>query len=345
MSDLIDSATRHQIFVQRYAAGREAEAVKSLLRIKAEVESRLAGDITAWSRARLDTMLLDITGYSRSVFVSMGEDMLKEAVEFGEYEGVFSARLLTENSSASIFAIAPVQMQSAIYTSVMQLEPRKGYTIQNALHQFTDSKSRQIVQRIKDGVILGDTTEKIRADLEQTFEMQKQHARTLARTVTNHVSSVARMKTIEENADILDGYEWVSTLDSRTSMVCMSRDGIVYPISEDPIKSPKPPAHFSCRSTTIPKVNPKYSLISRVTGQRPSRGAEGPKVVAGNTTYNDWLKTQPESFQNQVLGKQKAMLFRNGGLNLGAFVNDIGDTLTLDELRALEPLAFERAGL
>ena len=346
MADFIlDAVTRHQIFVQRYAAGREVEAVRALNRIIAEVDARLAGEVTDWSRARLTGIILDLRAQNRAIIADFGQDLTDEMLEFAQYEAEFNQKVLQSTVSIPLGIPSPGQIASAVYTSIMPVEPKKGYTIRDALHMFADRKAEQIVQIIQDGVILGDTRQQIMAKLNDQFGMQKDQARTLARTVVNHVSNQARAKTMEANADILDGYEWVSVLDSRTSFICMSRDGIVYPITEDPIKSPKPPAHFSCRSTTVPKVKPEYNLASKVIGRRPSVGAEGGKQVAGNVTYQSWLAGQPKSFQDEVLGRHRAELFRSGGLKLNAFVNEFGETYSLSRLRQLEPLAFERAGL
>jgi hypothetical protein len=67
--------------------------------------------------------------------------------------------------------------------------------------------------------------------------------------------------------------------------------------------------------------------------------------VPATTTYEQWLKRQPASFQDTVLGPSRGKLFRNGDLSIGRFVDSQGRTLTLDELRRLEPQAFEDAGI
>jgi len=150
---------------------------------------------------------------------------------------------------------------------------------------------------------------------------------------------------MEENEDVLEGYEWVATLDSKTSLVCSSRDGTVYPFTDDPIRSPKPPAHFSCRSTIVPKVKPEFDLTGGRVGVRPAIGADGVEVVRGSTDYQSWLTRQPKAFQVEVLGKDRAELFRKGNLKLTNFVDRAGDTISLSRLRELEPLAFQQAGV
>jgi hypothetical protein len=51
-----------------------------------------------------------------------------------------------------------------------------------------------------------------------------------------------------------------------------------------------------------------------------------------STSYQDWLRRQPNGFQDEVLGRGKAELFREG-LPLERFVDASGRVLNLDELR------------
>jgi hypothetical protein len=67
--------------------------------------------------------------------------------------------------------------------------------------------------------------------------------------------------------------------------------------------------------------------------------------VPAETTYEDWLRTKPAAFQDEILGSEKGRLFRAGGLKLDAFVDRKGREYSLDELRRREGMAFRKAGL
>jgi|GEM_PF-3706324 len=54
------------------------------------------------------------------------------------------------------------------------------------------------------------------------------------------------------------------------------------------------------------------------------------RVPAG-VTYDEWLRKQPDRFQDKVLGKQKADLFRQG-LKLDRFVDQVSKEMTLPQL-------------
>ena len=80
-------------------------------------------------------------------------------------------------------------------------------------------------------------------------------------------------------------------------------------------------------------VNPKFA----VPGMKMERASmNGP--VDAKETYGTWLKRQPDGFQNDMLGKTRAELFRTGQVPIDRFVDDMGRTITLQELAIKEGL-------
>lgn len=59
--------------------------------------------------------------------------------------------------------------------------------------------------------------------------------------------------------------------------------------------------------------------------------------------YDEWLSRQPASVQDDILGKTRGKLFRDGGLPMKGFVSRKGEELTLEELRDKEAGAWKRA--
>jgi len=140
-----------------------------------------------------------------------------------------------------------------------------------------------------------------------------------------HISSVTRLTAMRLSPSV-QAYRWVSVLDSRTTAICRSLDGRVFDFG----KGPRPPAHPGCRSTISPVINKKDPAPVR-----PS--------------YYTWLKRQPASFQDEVLGKTRGKLFREGKISADRFaelnLNRNFKPRTLKEMHALEPVVFERAKL
>ena len=88
-----------------------------------------------------------------------------------------------------------------------------------------------------------------------------------------------------------------------------------------------------------------YGLKGKFDKFNRRRLRESIGQVPAKTTYQEWLKTQSQAFQDDVLGKVRAKLFRQGNLTLDKFVNRAGDEIPLRDLARREMSAFRAAGL
>jgi hypothetical protein len=82
-----------------------------------------------------------------------------------------------------------------------------------------------------------------------------------------------------------------------------------------------------------------------IAREREKWAEENIGEVPKDVTYQDWLRKQSVSFQDEVLGPTRAQLFRDGGMTLDRFVDNSGHEYTLDQLRQRDPAAFKRADL
>jgi len=337
---LTDAATRHQVFLQRYGAGQSKEAQKTLNRLRREINARLAQEPTVFQRNRLQSVLNDVNQLSKDAFGQITRGTIHGAQKLAPVEASTSVSLF--NKATNVEAGFTMPAESALIQSVMgsamAVNTGSAITIENALRQFGTRKTEQIMRAISDGVSLGDTTPMISKKVGQMIStLQRRQLDALVKTITNHTSSIARKTVYDANNDILKGYQWVATLDNRTTMICGSRDGKVFPVTEG---SPMPPAHWNCRSTTIPKVKPEFDIGSEKGGKRPSVGATGAKQVSSRTSYGGWLKKQPIEFVDEALGVERSRLFRAGKLTIDKFVDPTGRVYTLGELQRMNPIAF-----
>jgi SPP1 gp7 family putative phage head morphogenesis protein len=338
---LVDAATRHAVFVQRFAGGESKKAQAMITRLLADVNSRLLREPTEFQASRLSSLRSELEFLMLQFSEKLDGDMIQMSLDFAQSEAAFSAQMMSQVSTVPLAMPTDAALSAAVLRQGMDtpLGPDQ-VTVQQALNQFSRNKSREIMNAINDGVLVGKTTRDIANDVSQLSTRQRRQVDTLTRTIVNHVSAQARNVTLEDNADILEGYEWVSTLDSRTTLICGGRDGRIYPVGQ----GPRPPAHWNCRSTVIPVVREEFR-IEGLKGERPAVGDDGPGVVSAKSTYGGWLKKQPSSFQDETLGPTRAKLFRDGGLTIDKFRDETGKTYTLEQLKQLEPLAFERASV
>lgn len=339
---LIDASTRHAIFVQRFAGGQINEILPFLERARKKTVAILnRQSITQATRKRQQQILAEINQAVKELYSQMGKALTANMKEFAVAEAEFSVSMFQKGTNTTFNVPTGTAISSAVFSSPLLLTD-DALDIESALRQLSVKKRQELVRTIKDGMIVGATNDEIIKDVNVVARtIQKQHASSLVRTITNHVSTAARTAVAEANKDVVEGYEWVSTLDAGTTATCQALDGKELPLDT----KTKPPIHWGCRSALVARVKKKYRIFDKASKERPSVGASGPKTVKGNTTYNSWLKKQPASFQDEVLGKGKGKLFREGGLNVGSFVDKKFQPLTLKQLKQKEPLAFERAGL
>lgn len=226
-------------------------------------------------------------------------------------------------------------------------------TLEQGWSNIGKNERLRIELAIRKGIAEGQT-EKAIADTiaKSTFGITKSQARGLVITATTSVYAQADHEVYKANEKALTGWQYVAVLDSRTTPLCSHRDGTIYPISDT---EHLPPAHWHCRSTTIPIVK-SYDQLATLEGiaQIRKRNLQKltPKQVAfydGQSplkeSYNEWLQRQPTDVQIKHLGDtSKLELFRSGQLTVDKFTSPSGATVGIKELRKLTDSGYGVAG-
>ncbi len=371
---VVDAATRHSVFVQRFAGSETLKAQATLDRMRQGVVSRLARDPTDFQANRLTALLRDIESTIAAVMGELSEQTLETVEEFAVQEAAFTVDLTQKTTITGVALPSDSLLTQIVVRSGMSapVGPTQ-ITMQEALDQFAGKKAEEVINAIQDAAVRGDTLETIVRDVRgitgrETVRTaataqnkairdvedlintrQKRQVEALTRTILNHTANQATKAVMIENEAILDGEEWVATLDGRTTFICAGRDGRIFP----PGQGPYPPAHWGCRSRRVPIVKEEFA-VKGITGRRGAVGAKLDKdgnlvttrgQVRGDVNFGSWLKGQPAAFQDEYLGPARGKLFRQGGLEISAFRDETGRDFTLDQLRDMDPVAFAEAGL
>ncbi|KRP80623.1 head morphogenesis protein [Pseudomonas lactis] len=339
---LTDATTRHQVYAQRYAGGNLKRVAAFISKAIKTAKDRVSAGLSDYGTRRYTSQIETLQGDLRSIYDDLKGRAQLDLGEFAVYEAEFNATMLGKVVKAVVQLNVPSAEMVAALADPLQLEARKGVqriSIAGALDQFGTKKAAEIIGEIQIGSSLGETSQQIGRRLTSIHQLHQDQATSLVRTMTNHVASSARMQTLKANDDILKGKRRIATLDGRTSPFCRSIDNQVVPLD-----APSPPFHWNCRTSEIPVLKDEYAR--EIPGStRPSVGPDGAAQVSSKTTYQDWISRQPAAFQRDVLGPSRYALFTKGDLTLDKFVDDNGKTLNLQQLKDLEPRAFERAGL
>lgn len=129
------------------------------------------------------------------------------------------------------------------------------------------------------------------------------------------------------------GWEvYVAVLDSRTTHICRSLNGKLFRVGE----GPHPPIHWGCRSLRFPSLNGKVlggvPIKASFNGSSVQSIAELIGKPATARTFADWLRTQSNDVQDDVLGPDLAQAFRNGTASVERFNTLTPKSMTLSQL-------------
>jgi len=348
---LTDQATRHAVYLERYKSGAVNAYDDMLKLMEKRILAELSGDITEWNRVRLNKQLTAIKGVINDVSSDMDNLFGKQILELADYEAGYEVRSLDNLGMKVDFDLpSDRQLKAAVYSTPMQVTgPYQGSLLAPYIDDWSKSSIRRVSNAVRLGFANGVTTQQLVRDLEAVggaFNIDRRDWSNIVRTGMAHTANTAREATWKANSDIIKGVRINATLDSKTSTTCRSLDGQVFPID----KGPRPPFHINCRTTTTAALDDRFAVLEE-GGTRFARDPETGKVgsAPANQTYYGWLKGQPAKVQNDIIGPTRGKLLRNGGLSSERFAElQVGkrfEPITLEKMREMEPIAFEKAGI
>ncbi|AZS50403.1 phage head morphogenesis protein [Entomomonas moraniae] len=278
----------------------------------------------------------------------MAEKVSHKLTDIALYEAEFEQKNLTKTLGEKFKSIAKTTLISSLAVIPLQVSGSiAGKTVNEAIN-IIPIESQRLINAIKVSVAQGKSNAEIITSIRGTkanqytdgiLNVSRNSIDSTVRTLIGHTATVAKETLYKANDSAIEGVQWVSTLDRRTTSTCAALDGQIFRQGE----GPRPPLHYNCRSVVIP-----VTRLSRLFSQGTTRASETGQV-SGDLTYYSWLQRQSSTFQDQALGPVRGQLFRDGGLSAERFAQLQIDRnfrpITLARMRELEPLAFERAGL
>jgi SPP1 gp7 family putative phage head morphogenesis protein len=359
-NDIIIDATNQLRVIDDLAAPDKAARLRGIL-------AQLKQSLATWAGDATELTATELQGLAelQSEFVT---DQLRKVLPAGSRDAVRTVEI-SPQFAQSVVTTDPTQLNVVALSddlfaavqgapATFSLTAAKGATItlpngevlEKAFRGVAVDQAERFSQAVRNGLLTGETTPSIAKRLignlqfgeeaktvrqlvaagGQSTAVADNQIMSLVRTSINQVANSASQQVYEANQDITKKYRYVATLDSRTSSICAALDGREFEYG----KGPMPPQHFNCRSTTVPIIDPDILPPSTIA-KRAS--ADGPVPI--NTSYGQWLKDQPRSVQQDVLGASKVPYFNRLVEKYGArdamakLVRDDGAELTLVQLR------------
>lgn len=365
----LDLLIRHQLYLDRKASeGINTHLYPSLRAAYLEIRRNLLdSELNTTGKLKALEKQVRMSILTHDGWKPLTEDML--AVGINESE--FHATALAAMTTATIKRPAEKQIESFLSSAMMSLE--QGKRSKTALWAdyviaSQNSQTEQINSIIRQAYIRGEGTGKAARDIKNLFnDVLSQDAETLARTGYSHYQAAAQ-EAMAKAQDIDMEYYYSAVMDNRTTLGCAGLDGKRWPLDSPAVV--RTPRHFNCRSTLLTVPTGEDVTGTRVAvGAKDTqdardkfdkRDASGKKVkrrglkdddvfkpqqIKATTSYDEFLKRQPDYFIEDSLGPTRAKLFTDGGLSIEKFTDMRGNPLTLAELRVKDAEAFKRAGL
>jgi len=366
-TDIRDQLIAHQIQLLRFSRGLAGRINALLNRAEPELRARLKarleriaalgfdpGPDTTKRLIKTSQLIAEI---NRPTFKDINALIRKELVGLSIAETQFVAGIINTALPvvASLAIPSPAELRGIVFA-----RPFNNRILRDWLATYSFGDRRRMMDEIRQGILFNETPTQIGTRIFGTRalggadgvrEITRRGAQTLAQTATSAISNGVRSLLYKKNKRFIRREQYVATLDSRTTPICQSLDGELFPTGTGPI----PPIHMNCRSIRVPVID------GRKLGRRPAnraterelRGLRGPArrraveklvgPVPGTTTYSDFLRDSSARFQDDVLGPARGKLFRAGEIDLKGFVDNSGDRFTLRQLYDQDPARFQRA--
>jgi len=290
-----------------------------------------------------------LTGLGRQQAVAVHDDLIATLGTF-DLEGRVRETPLTRARMRAILTTDPFEgrvLKDHGTRLGANIVDRVG--VQVRLGMAREEPIDDIVRRIRGRRVAGS-----RAFTGGVMQTTTRDAEGLVRTAVTFTAARGMLETFRENASILEGVQYVATLDDRTTLICLSLDGTVWDLDDPEIIVPGEATHWGCRSTLIGLPDWKKlglteppaadrvvrdlstvsdeDLLRTVRARRRSGGFGDVERISSNTAAAEWLRRQRPAVQNRIFGKGRAELFRNGEVTLKDLVTKDFRTVSLAEL-------------
>lgn len=360
--------------------------VNSALAILEKLQERLIADLSSndptepakkiYQQWRLEAAIANCKKVSGEYYGNISGRFKESAVELAKVNQTTFAKAIENLLGADIIS---VDLSAGVIKSIVEGSLSNGATtaewFKRQSAKLTQDYSDTLTEGLASGESLSQLIRRVRGTREAAyadgiFGIARNNAASLVKTSTQSVLQDARFSLYKDNADLIKGVQWLSTLDRRTSGICKALSGSTWDLEGNPIsatgKLKAPPAHWGCRSTLLSLLkswaelsnNPQMRLPGVGRGdfetlfrkKLAARGLSNDKIeiavssartrlngkaIPGGLTYSQWLKQQSPEAQKEALGAGRYELYKAGKIDTSDLINGQLRPLTIRELEKL----------
>lgn len=336
-----------QLNLNRLSGGYQNEILALFQDLAKDIERKIgARPLTEYSKDRLNRLIDDIRGEVADVFDEQRDSTKAELLDLAADESKWA---LSAINAAIEVDLARVLAPQSVLRQLVREDLFQGAPLDEWFKRQSADTQFALTSAIRTGVAQGETNGQIvkriatqaRQGNDGVLDLKRRNLETLVRTAVQTVANNARNSTWAENDDVVKALQQLSTLDGRTSDVCIAYSGKQWTLRDkQPIGHNLPwnsgtPRHWNCRSVMVPVLKSFVELGIDLPEMPQSTRASMDGQVAAGFTFEDFLEKKGKAFQDRMLGAGRAQLWREGKITLTQLLDQRGNALTLSELKRL----------
>lgn len=365
---ILDQYVETQGYLERFNFGSSSEYVAELEAITEDLADRIANTKNIPKKRRLKTLYNQSNAELARLYAEYGKD-LQEDMEIAagvSYKGTQKAFKDAHDMESEAFDKLPAKAIE-IFTSLsipiaLFSDDEKRFfkpdkEIKKLLPQHQKQFRRAINKSLALGLGIDESVRQFKREAGKINNLRTNHINSITRTTIADSMSRSREYCEDKNfADVIEGYQHVTVLDTRTSKICAARAGVIKKKRED--FNGVPPLHFRCRSILVPvtsftdtknlfqrtrtwdekitatnentEIKTKFTLASD-----KMKNIKLPDQRTNRTAFDVWFDGLPKERQIQWLGPQKYKLWKSGKIGTKSLVDGNGKVRTVKELARL----------
>lgn len=328
-TDPTGAVVRNLFLLQRLSNGLGAEAAGIIRELMDEIAAEIARiDPTSpiqqtYRQLRVQKLMRAVEDLTGDAFEDVRRQLRDDLARIGKSQGQWAASQLDLALGSATIDIRRGAIGINQMKRILDARPFRGETLAGWAETQAAATVRRVRRQVQLGMVQSETIDDIvrrirgRSNGRGGFRggvlnTTTREAEAIARTAVNFTANTAHRETFRDNQNVTKSFEYTATLDSRTTLICANLDGRVWKYDDPNAKYP--PQHFNCRSTVTPRVD--WGGLGVQPPQSEGTRASADGQVSASTTYREWLRDQPASVQDEVLGRARAELYRAGKVDL-----------------------------
>lgn len=192
--------------------------------------------------------------------------------------------------------------EKAVDRAILNRYDKRNFS--KSLYAHCTHFSEDLKSNLVTGLITGENLDRMASRIHKRMDVAYSRAKTLVRTETAYIYEASTMAGYSECG--IDWYEFLATLDYKTSEICQEMDGKHFKVKDAVPGENFPPMHPNCRSTTVcwfPGEEEKKAQTTRIAKNESGKYYE----VPADMTYREWRGQHKDKTPFLSYGEKRAL--------------------------------------